>query len=105
MKRGGLGRGLAASLAVFVALVAVGCALFDAISGASGAAETELVRTAVRSAALTCYAVEGAYPPDVDYLVEHYGLRYNSERFIVAYDAFASNVVPEIRVLERGSGA
>ena len=35
----------------------------------------------------------------------HYGLRYNAERFIVVYDAFASNVLPDIRVLERGAGA
>ena len=32
-------------------------------------------------------------------------LRYNAERFIVVYDAFASNVLPDIRVLERGAGA
>lgn len=104
-RRGGLVRSLLATAAVFAALVVAGCLLVDSISSASGTAEAELVRSAVRSAALTCYAVEGAYPSDLQYLVENYGLRYNPERFIVSYDAFASNVVPDIRVLERGNGA
>lgn len=104
-RRGGLARGAAVTAAAFAALIAAGCALFDAISGASGAAETQRVRQAARAAALTCYAVEGAYPSSVEELVERYGLRYNSERYIVAYDAFAENVMPEIRVLERGAGA
>ena len=102
-RKSGLARGLLATAAVFAALVIAGCALVDSISGASG--EAELVRSAVRSAALTCYAVEGAYPADLGYLSQHYGLRYNAERFIVVYDAFASNVLPDIRVLERGTGA
>lgn len=104
-RKSGLARGLLATAAVFAALVIAGCTLVDSISGASGEAEAELVRSAVRSAALTCYAVEGAYPADLNYLSQHYGLRYNEERFIVVYDAFASNVLPDIRVLERGAGA
>ena len=31
--------------------------------------------TALRRAAVSCYAQEGFYPPDVDYLVENYGIR------------------------------
>jgi len=64
--------------------------------------ETELVRDAVKNAALSCYAAEGAFPVSVDYLCTHYGLAYDKDRYIVAYDAFASNVLPEIRVLEKG---
>lgn len=97
-------RGLVVTLAVFAALLFGGVALFDRIGGASGAAETELVEQAVRSAALTCYAVEGAYPLGLDYLKENYGLAYNESLYIVSYDAFASNVMPEIRVLEKGGG-
>lgn len=60
------------------------------------------VREAVKSAALSCYAVEGAYPETLAYLKENYGLAYDAERFIVSYDAFSENVFPDIRVLERG---
>lgn len=73
------------------------------ISDAESGEETQLVRDAVKRAALTCYATEGAYPSDVEYLREYYALAYDEERYVVDYDAFASNVMPEIRVLEKGA--
>lgn len=57
---------------------------------------------AVRRAAIACYAAEGAYPPDVDYLVAHYGLTVDGDRFIVHYEIFAQNLMPDITVLEKG---
>ncbi len=66
--------------------------------------ETALVRDAIRNAAVTCYAVEGAYPESVDYLREHYRLAYDEDRYLVTYEAFASNRIPDIYVIERGQG-
>lgn len=91
-----------AALAVFAAIVLAFCLAVDRLTSASDGAELKLVRDAVKNAALTCYAVEGAYPDDIDYLREHYGLAYNEERYLIYYDAFASNVLPDIRVVERG---
>ena len=51
--------------------------------------------------AVACYAMEGRYPPSVAYMEEHYGVQYDKERYLVAYDAFASNLMPDITVLER----
>ena len=59
------------------------------------------IREAVRRSALQCYAVEGVYPPDLQYLEENYGLQINHEDFYVAYDAFASNLPPTVRVTRR----
>ncbi len=101
--RNGLWRSLAVALAVFAALILGGLALIRTIESRSGAAESGLVRDAVRSAILTCYAVEGAYPPDIDYLKRNYGLAFNEELYIVSYDSFASNVMPDVRVMERGA--
>lgn len=94
-----------AALAVFVAIVLAFCVTVDHLTRASNQAELTLVRDAVKNAALTCYAVEGAYPEDIDYLRQHYGLAYNEERYMIYYDAFASNVLPDIRVVERGTGS
>lgn len=102
-RKGSFARGLTLTLLVFAVLIAGGSWLVGRIGRASGSAETEIVRDAVHSAVLTCYAVEGAYPSSIDYLKAHYGLAYNEEAYIVGYDAFASNVMPDVRVLERGS--
>ena len=71
--------------------------------GAKGGMEERLVLDAVRSAALTCYAVEGAYPQSLEALKHGYGLAYNEDAYIVVYDAFASNVMPDIQVLRKGA--
>lgn len=56
---------------------------------------------ALRRAAVACYAAEGIYPPDLDYLKEHYGIQVDEEHYAVFYEVFASNLMPDITVLER----
>ena len=102
--KSGLFRSLALGLVVFAAIFIGVYLLVNKVDSASGNAETELVRDAVRSAVLTCYAVEGAYPTTLNYLKEHYGLAYNEDAYMVIYSAFASNVMPTIQVIERGGG-
>lgn len=63
-------------------------------------AETAL-RQAVIDAAVQCYAVEGKYPESLDVLEQDYGVQINHERFIVTYDVFASNQLPDVTVLEK----
>lgn len=100
--RGGMVRGLAVTLAVFALLFAAAFALLGRIDRGAADEQTALVREAVRSALVTCYAVEGSYPPDVEYLKAHYGLAYDASRYIVSFDAFASNIMPDVRVHVRG---
>lgn len=85
-------------LALIVLMLAAAVGLYGWIAGVQDRNETEIVREAVRDAALTCYAVEGAYPDSVDYLREHYRLAYDTERYYVTYDAFAANLIPDIWV-------
>ena len=54
---------------------------------------------AISNAAVSCYAIEGSYPPSVEYLVEHYGIQIDTKRFTVKYELFASNLMPDITVL------
>ncbi len=63
-----------------------------------GAESAAAIEDAVQKSALQCYAVEGIYPPDLEYLQTNYGLAVNTKDFIVVYDAFASNLPPTIIV-------
>ena len=74
--------------------------LVSRLETTQSSAQTQFVYDAVRNAALTCYAVEGAYPDSLDYLRSNYGLAYDRSRYQVTYSAFASNLVPEIYVVE-----
>lgn len=61
----------------------------------------EQLEEAVRRAAVACYAAEGFYPSDVDYLCRHYGIMYEQARYQIHYDCFASNLMPDITVVEK----
>ena len=87
---------------VFGAVILAFCLILGSVNTAGEGAETELVRDAVRSAAVTCYGVEGFYPASVEYLRQNYGLAYDEDQYAVFYDAFASNIMPTIRVVPKG---
>ena len=65
---------------------------------AEGKAQLENV---LHRTAVSCYAAEGFYPPDVGYMQEHYGLQFDEKSYVVHYELTASNWMPEITVLER----
>ena len=58
------------------------------------------LRDSILQSAIQCYAVEGSYPTSLEYLEENYGLQINHDRSIVTYNAFASNLVPQVSVLQ-----
>ena len=55
---------------------------------------------ALTRAAVACYAAEGVYPPNVAYLEEHYGVQIDHTLYTVKYEVIASNLMPDITVLE-----
>ena len=92
-----------AAILVFVALIIVFVVLVNNITGKGNRREMDIVKDAVKNATLTCYAVEGMYPDDLTYLREHYNLSYNEDLYIVYYRPLASNLMPSIKVVERGN--
>ncbi len=61
----------------------------------------ELLNQSVHRATIQCYAIEGAYPADLSYLEENYGIVYDKNRYGVEYGCFASNIMPSIVVYEK----
>lgn len=59
-----------------------------------------LLEEVLHRTAVACFASEGFYPPNVAYMQQHYGLRYDENRFTVHYDRFASNLMPDITVTD-----
>jgi len=60
-----------------------------------------LAEQSIRRAAVSCYAVEGAYPATYEQLKEWSGIQVDEERYAVFYEIFASNIMPDITVVER----
>ena len=57
----------------------------------------------LRKGCVACYAAEGFYPPDLDYLTSHYGVQIDERRYVVKYMALGENLMPDITVLEKAS--
>ena len=71
------------------------------IKKGNGEEEKKQLEEAIRRSVVTCYATEGVYPPDFAYVKEKYGILVDESRYVVVYDAFAENLMPDITVLER----
>lgn len=90
------------ALPVLLLLVLIPLALFTVSRGLGDRADREnlaLAEQSVRRAAVECYALEGWYPPDLKYLQEHYGVSVDENRYWVAYQYVASNLMPDITVV------
>ena len=94
-----LGGGLLPAAAVLAALVWFLTAVSNLEAGRQNEGRAQL-EDAIRRAAVACYAAEGIYPPDLTYLEEHYGVQVDEARYTVDYNVFASNLMPDITMLE-----
>ena len=63
--------------------------------------QQESLETALERSISQCYAVEGSYPPSLEYLEQHYGLLYDEDSFFIDYEYYGSNLQPEVTVLRR----
>lgn len=61
----------------------------------------QILEDTLRRTAVACYASEGFYPPDVAYMEDHYRLQYDRDSYVVHYEVFASNLMPDITVLDK----
>lgn len=62
----------------------------------------KILSDAIIRSAVQCYAIEGFYPPDIEYLEENYGLLVDHDKYVVSYSVFASNIIPEVIVFKKG---
>ena len=92
---------------IFGAVLAAICCVVLLVWGVGRLQEVErreaarVLEKSLRRAAVSCYAIEGRYPQDLDTLLEQGGVTYDETRFTVFYDIFADNILPDITVLER----
>ena len=73
----------------------------SSVSESTLSKQQESLETALERSISQCYAVEGSYPPSLEYLEQHYGLLYDEDSFFVDYEYYGSNLLPEVTVLRR----
>ena len=88
------------AIIIFLAVVVILVLAVSDVSRTSGEESLTIAENSIRRAVITCYAEEGRYPESIDYLKENYGL-YVSDDYMVFYDMFADNIMPNITVVRK----
>ena len=89
------------SVLFFVAVILVFVMGIAFISDSKSREEKNILTDAINKDIIHCYAVEGYYPPDLNYIEEHYGLTYDHSRYVVDYNSIGNNIYPDVSVLEK----
>lgn len=105
-KRPGLGlKGILLSVAVVLALIVLFGLMISRAGSSADREQEELLENAIRNAAVTSYAIEGKYPATLEQIVDEYGVIIDESHFLVRYDVFAANIMPDISVIFKGESA
>lgn len=89
-------------LCVLIAVVIAVACLFSSIASDVAIEQGAVtLRQTVLESAMQCLALEGNYPPTLEYLEDNYGLVVNHDDYVVTYVAYASNVMPSVQVVIR----
>jgi len=83
--------------AVVIGMVVYGLRQTEEANRAEG---VRILEESIRRAVVVAYAIEGRYPESIEYIVEHFGIFIDAERYVVHYHVFASNLFPDIAVIE-----
>lgn len=86
------------SIIVFTLLISY---LLFGVESAKNSTDEEkhlILIDAINRSAVQCYAIEGYYPPNIEYLEKNYGLVVDHDKYIISYSVFASNIMPQIEV-------
>jgi len=88
-------------LVIFLIITLASVAALDGFWAEQSSAQPEDIRQAILDACVQCYALEGSYPPSLEYLEDHYGLILDRDRYYFYYEVFASNVMPTVEVYKK----
>ncbi len=89
------------SLLAFLALLIFALSGLNDISDKTGESQRESLENALERSIAHCYALEGTYPPSLEYIRKYYGLTYDDDRFFVDYRFIGSNMLPDVTIIER----
>jgi len=83
---------------LIMVMIVSGLRQTDASSSAEG---LRILEDSIRRAVVMNYAIEGRYPESIEYIEKQFGVHIDRTRFTVHYNIFASNILPDIRVIEK----
>ena len=91
---------------MIIGMLVIASVLFSILSPANSfsanaeSRQTKIIEEIIDKAMIQCYALEGSYPPNLDYLAS-YGVILDKEHFNYYFEGIGKNVKPIIKVFEK----
>ncbi|MCR5404380.1 MAG: hypothetical protein K6E91_11270 [Butyrivibrio sp.] len=90
-----------ASVVIFALIVFFFIMAIESFGKSSIEKEQEALENAIERDIVQCYSIEGAYPENLEYMEQHYGLTWDKDIFFVDYQPIAENLYPDYTVIKR----
>ncbi len=87
---------------LFIVLIVWNSSAIGSFMNHSQESSVESIKKSLMKASIQCYALEGSYPENLEYLSDNYGIQLDEEKYFYYYEIFASNTSPIIDVIPRG---
>ncbi len=89
------------SLVIFILFIFLINQGFNAVQISSNRLQMEALRDAIAQSCAHSYATTGAYPASLEKIYDSYGIQFDETKYIVHYEVFASNIMPDITVIAK----
>lgn len=91
----------AASAILFIVLFVMFFLGISQMSEETSEKQTETLHTAISRGIAHCYATEGQYPESLEYLLEKYGIQYDTDKYFIDYQVWGQNFFPDVTIIEK----
>lgn len=88
---------------LFLAVLLVFTFCAGHLSDSNSNQEYQIVQNALERSITQCYALEGTYPPNIEYLQNNYGFTYNTSHFYIDYQYIGGNLRPDVTIIAKES--
>lgn len=85
---------------LFVMIVVIVIIGVGNVQSSAGEERLRAMEQAVRRSIVQCYAIEGRYPANLEYLRDNYGLILDYDNYVYHYQRVAANLLPQVAVFE-----
>ena len=90
------------AILVFFVLMLVFMMGVSIMKSSNGDRQEQALNSAMERDIMHCYALEGFYPPSIEYMEAHYGLTYDKSAYIVDYQPVGNNIYPNYTIIKKG---
>jgi hypothetical protein len=91
-------------LAITILFLVTFCAFYlglNQIAQSTESIQKQTLHQAISRGIAHCYATEGHYPENLEYLLDTYGIRYDTDKYFIDYQILGQNIFPDVTIIEK----